>query len=117
MPSANSDGIARAFMARKRATGNNTICDGHSVFLHGNRIAWWDENGVPWISFCGWATKTTVDRLSAILDRMPGQHTVRFKRDGTAIYNGMEVDSVKPIPLVGPLGALALNAELAAHEA
>lgn len=110
MARANSAGVAQAFARRESAKGNNTLCDGHNVWLHGNRIAWYDENGVPHISFCGWATTTTCDRLNAILAALRDKRRVSYKRDGTAFFDGQEVDASTPIPLTGPLGALALAA-------
>jgi len=59
--------IAEAFKDYKKLTIGNTMTDGQSVFLHGNRIAW-REDGTLYISMCGWPTVTTRERLDGILD-------------------------------------------------
>lgn len=40
------------------------------LLLHRNRIAQMDAAGVISISTCGWNTRTTLDRLNGILDRL-----------------------------------------------
>lgn len=36
------------------------------MYLHGNKIAWWDRNYQLWISNCGWWSNTTKERLNAL---------------------------------------------------
>lgn len=40
------------------------------MYLHGNKIAWFDINGQLWIDTCGYHTNTTKERLNAL----PGVH-------------------------------------------
>lgn len=43
------------------------------MYLHGNRIAWFDMNGKLWISNCGWKSLTTKERLNAL----PNVHIIQ----------------------------------------
>lgn len=36
------------------------------MYLHGNKIAWFDINNRLWIDTCGWWTNTTKERLNAL---------------------------------------------------
>lgn len=36
------------------------------MYLHGNKIAWWDNNNQLWISNCGWMSVTTKERLNSL---------------------------------------------------
>lgn len=36
------------------------------MYLHGNKIAWFDKNKQLWISNCGWQSNTTKERLNAL---------------------------------------------------
>lgn len=36
------------------------------MYLHGNKIAWFDVNKQLWISTCGWLSNTTKERLNAL---------------------------------------------------
>lgn len=57
--------VVGAFLERRRCSKSNTSTDGDSLYLFGNRIAWWDLNGI-WIDTCGWGSNTTKERLNAI---------------------------------------------------
>jgi len=57
--------IARAFLDGRPKKVGNTITDGKAVYLFGNKIAEWREDGM-WITNCGWLTRTTKERLNAI---------------------------------------------------
>lgn len=58
--------VETAWKSGKAKSVGNTRTDGISVFLHGNKIIWKD-NGRIYFSFCGWATRTTVERINGIL--------------------------------------------------
>jgi len=60
--------IAKAFKQGKKASAARTFTDGHTVFLHGNRIAYIDDKGNLCITLAGWPTVTTRDRINGILD-------------------------------------------------
>ena len=65
--------IAAAFMQHKAAKSGNTETDGTTLWLHGNAIARWRE---PWteaaksdvieVSFAGWPSVTTRERLNSL---------------------------------------------------
>lgn len=46
---------------------SNTIVSGGCVYLHGNLIARIIEGNKLQVSFCGWVTNTTRDRINAIM--------------------------------------------------
>lgn len=47
---------------------SNTETDGVSVWLHGNRIAWRNQDNTLSITLAGWGTPTTRERLNGILE-------------------------------------------------
>lgn len=58
--------ITDAFLnGRSKKVGANSVTDGKSMYLFGNKIAEWREDGL-WITNCGWQTPTTKDRLNSI---------------------------------------------------
>lgn len=57
--------IANAFAQGSKKSLGNTMTDGNAVFLHGNKIAEWRENGLC-MSLAGWNTVTTRERLNGI---------------------------------------------------
>ena len=46
---------------------NNTVVSNGRVYLHGNLIARIIDGNKLQVSFCGWVTNTTRDRINAIL--------------------------------------------------
>ena len=61
--------IAQAFNDRRTKTISNTHTDGEGFFLHGHKIAFWDEdhNGeILSFNMCGWGTVTTRERLNSL---------------------------------------------------
>ena len=61
--------IAQAFNDRRSKTISNSHTDGEGFFLHGHKIAFWDEdhNGeILSFSMCGWGTVTTRERLNSL---------------------------------------------------
>jgi len=57
--------IANAFRQGRKLTKGNTSTDGNSIWLHGNKIVRRNEGGEVEISFAGWPTVTTRERLNA----------------------------------------------------
>lgn len=57
--------IADAFLHGRAKKVGNTVTDGKAVYLFGNKIAEWREDGL-WITSCGWVTQTTKNRLNTI---------------------------------------------------
>ena len=60
--------IARAFYIGRAASAARTTTDGHTVWLHGNKIAWrTDRHRDIGFTLAGWPTVTTRDRINGIL--------------------------------------------------
>lgn len=57
--------IAKSLEQGSKKSLGNTMTDGNAVFLHGNKIAEWRENGLH-MSLAGWNTVTTRERLNGI---------------------------------------------------
>lgn len=58
-----------AFLNRKALTMGNTHTDGKALYLHGNKIAWWEETPdwwQLWIQDCGFCTMTTRECLNGL---------------------------------------------------
>lgn len=64
-----------AFIDRKKFQSGNTMTDGYSLYLHGNRIATRLNSGsnVFLISTAGWRTSTTRERLNGLIDCLAEQ--------------------------------------------
>tara|TARA_R100001163_G_C5056654_1_gene193096 strand:+ start:1005 stop:1328 length:324 start_codon:yes stop_codon:yes gene_type:complete len=60
----------KAFLNNKLKSVGNTITDGNSLYLHGNKIAWRLSNGDIEINMCGWGSVTTRERLNGLLRMM-----------------------------------------------
>lgn len=56
-----------ALFSNGNMVNNNTVVSGGCVYLHGNQIARIIDGNKLQVSFCGWVTPTTRDRISAIL--------------------------------------------------
>ena len=80
-----SQAIAHAFTERRRATISNTHTDGTTLYLHGNAIATHTPDGIA-VSFAGWGTNTTRERLNAL----PGVRT--NQKAGRQYINGEPAD-------------------------
>ena len=60
--------IARAFFSGDSESCGNTRTDGKSVWLHGNKIAFKDEDGNLHITNAGYETNVTKERLNGLLE-------------------------------------------------
>ena len=67
--------IAKAFLNGKSRTIGNSYTEEGKVVLHGNTIAWWENNHPDLnlsnnihlcFSMCGWGTPTTRERLNSL---------------------------------------------------
>ena len=72
--------IAKAFINDKKKTVGNTYTEDGKIFLHNNKIAWWESVGKNYskgshidsnsvhlcFSMCGWDTPTTRERLNTL---------------------------------------------------
>lgn len=57
--------ICNAFENRRALTLGNSKTDGTSLWLFGNKIAEWREDGI-WITNAGWNSNTTKERLNGL---------------------------------------------------
>ena len=57
--------VIDSFLEGKPKKVNNAETDGSNLYLHGNKIAKREFNGL-WITTYGWNTRTTRDRLSML---------------------------------------------------
>ena len=57
----------KALFSDDNMTNNNTVVSNGRVYLHANLIARIIDGNKLQVSFCGWVTKTTRDRIDAIL--------------------------------------------------
>jgi hypothetical protein len=57
--------VIDAFNRRQRAGITNTTSTGDALYLFGNKIAEYREDGL-WITDAGWNTTTTRDRLNGL---------------------------------------------------
>ena len=60
--------IVQAFMARTPRNEKRTTTDGTSLFLHGNKIAWWEDDRSLRVTMAGWGTVTTRERLNGVME-------------------------------------------------
>lgn len=65
---------------------SNTEVRNNAMYLHGNKIAWFDRNKQLWISNCGWKSTTTKERLNAL----PNVNIIQ--RNYTWFLNGVDWD-------------------------
>lgn len=60
--------VTEAFLAGKSFSSGNTMTDGHSIYLHGNRIVSRLGGGnIIIASSAGWRTPTTRDRINGVI--------------------------------------------------
>ena len=60
--------IAESFYKGFKKTVSNTHTDGVNVWLHGNKIAWRNQDNSLSVTLAGWGTPTTRERINGILD-------------------------------------------------
>ena len=58
--------VVNSFLCGKYKKVGNSSSIGGSLFLHNNKIAYFDIDGFLWISNAGWQTNTTKERLNAL---------------------------------------------------
>lgn len=79
--------VTESFLARQPRTVGATRTDGNSLFLHGNEIAKFDDNGKLWITNAGWSSNTTKERLNALPGVSIGQKNYVWYLNGL-MWNG-----------------------------
>lgn len=65
-----TDLSVRAFANNGISSIDNTIVNDEGMFLFGNHIAKRVSYGVIAINFCGYPTRTTADRLNALVNKL-----------------------------------------------
>lgn len=80
--------IAKAFIARKPKKERRTETDGVSIYLHGNRIAWWGKAGDLYMTLAGWDTVTTRERLNTLCSLLRRADAKGFRRASYKPYFG-----------------------------
>lgn len=73
--------IATAFHSHNRLSISNTMTDGESVWLHGNKIIKRENNEI-YFSLAGWNTLTTRERINGIVG-----NKVIYRIKGEAFIN------------------------------
>jgi hypothetical protein len=82
--------IAAAFMQHKAAKSGTTETDGTTLWLHGNAVAQWHNNNVFHVSFAGWPSVTTRERLNSLPAVRVHQH--KHEQFITNPANGQDVE-------------------------
>lgn len=65
-----TDKSVQAFANNTISSIDNTIVNDEGMFLFGNHIARRISYGVIAINFCGYPTRTTADRLNALVNKL-----------------------------------------------
>ena len=81
----------QAFIKGERLTVGNTSTDGQALYLHGNKIMERKPDGSIWFTFAGWATRTTSERISGLLQAL-GKRGVNLK-NYSPHWNGQPLHS------------------------
>ena len=92
--------VAIAFLENRNFKGGNTVVTTDGVWLHGNQIirvidytytngSWAETNGVQF-TLSGWDTPTTRARISAILELLEGNMTLKKIKGQTYLIDGMD---------------------------
>ena len=58
--------VVSSFLCGKYKKVGNSSSIGGNLFLHGNKIAYFDIDGFLWISNAGWQSNLTKERLNAL---------------------------------------------------
>ena len=106
--------IAKAFINDKKKIVGNTYTENGEIFLHNNKIAWWESTGKYYskgshidsnsvhlcFSMCGWDTVTTRERLNTLFYELFKSDLVYLKQSKGDQYlyinsTCMEIDPSK----------------------
>jgi len=91
--------IVRKFVRGWEGKQSNTESVDNTLYLHGNAIAWRnEENGEIWITNAGWHTRTTQSRLNAVLNAAMIEARV-FTKKGKHYLERREGDEMVTHPL------------------
>lgn len=85
-----SKSAAVAFMARKSFKCGNTETNGTTIYLHGNAIAWWENDQIV-MTLAGWPTNTTRERLNSLCE-IAAKFRPFSQSDHVQHFNGKVID-------------------------
>lgn len=83
-----------AFLNGRTASVSNTFTNGKELYLHGNKIAMFNDKGQLEISLCGWNTVTTRERINGVFE-IGGYNLKLSTKKGQAMINGIAIDDEK----------------------
>jgi hypothetical protein len=83
--------VIKAFLAGKTRKIKNDHTDGATLWFHGNRIAWREDDMVH-MTLCGWNTVTTRLRLNALCHLLFGGNAFHQVKHN-AMLDGHEVEA------------------------
>jgi len=89
--------IAAAFVAGVAKSNGNTRTDGQTLFLHGHAIARRDRGSLE-ISWAGWSTSTTRERINGVLSAFNSGFRVCLQ-DRTAHSWNFKTPDKKAVPM------------------
>ena len=78
---------AVALFSRQPFSGENTVVRDGAMYLYGTKIAWWVDGNTLAVTPHGWLTRTTRERLNAVMFRF----ATLFYGDArySALYHGV----------------------------
>ena len=82
--------IAQAFIDGATARAARTHTDGEALYLHGNRIAWFDKSNDLHLTLAGWPGVTTRERLNGICELLYDSRPFHQKR-GVQFHNDSKI--------------------------
>lgn len=83
--------VVNAFLNGRTTSVSNSFTNGKELYLHGNKIAMFNDKGQLEISLCGWNTVTTRERLNGIFE-IGGYNLKLSTKKGQAMINGIAID-------------------------
>jgi len=88
--------IASAFIERRKASAARSVTDGERLALHMHTIAWWDRDDphVLYVTFCGYPTRTTKERINGVFELL-GLGRPFYIKD-CQLYFGSQLRPVDP---------------------
>jgi len=72
--------VMTAFLERRSCTRARTQTNGDAVTLHGNKIAWREDDGSISMWLCGYGTVTTRERLNGLCELLIGKRPWHQKK-------------------------------------
>lgn len=86
--------IVNAFVKGETKRIKNTETRDHELYLHDNKIAWFDmSNQVLYMTLAGWPTVTTRERLNGLLTAMCPSHEGFYQRNHKQFFGNEEIAS------------------------